>query len=144
MSKVLNKLSQEMKKYGYKFKSVSISHLPEIQESVASLVRQGMISEKLHSTWHFYLDSNKNLPEAKTIFIIAIPQFITRAQFEWQRMSYLADFPPGTFVKADESCAIEILGTILKAGGCKVVKAHLALKTLAVRSGLAKYGKKIF
>ncbi|HEX9896547.1 MAG TPA: 4Fe-4S double cluster binding domain-containing protein [Dehalococcoidales bacterium] len=141
MSEILDKISREMKRYGYKFKSVSISHLPEVQEAVAKLVRQGMISEKLHSNWHFYLDSNKDLPKVETIFIIAMPQSITCAQFEWQGKAYSADFPPGIFIRADESRAGEILSNILKTGGYKVVKAHLALKTLAVRSGLAKYGK---
>jgi epoxyqueuosine reductase len=141
MSDISDKILLEMKRYGYKFKSVSISHLPEVQEAVAKLVRQGMISEQLHSTWHFYLDSNKNLPEAKTIFIIAMPQSISRAQFEWQKTSILADFPPGTFGKVVESQAEKILRGVLEIAGYKVAKAHLALKTLAVRSGLAKYGK---
>jgi epoxyqueuosine reductase len=141
MSEMLNKITREMSRYSYKFKTVSISHLPEVQEAVAKLVRQGMISEELCSNWHFYLDDNKNLPEAKTIFVMAMPRYITRSCFEWQKISYLADFPPGTFVEGHESRAREILEAILKAHGYGVTKAHLALKTLAVRTGLAQYGK---
>ncbi len=130
-----------MKRHGYKLKSVSISHLPEVQEAVAKLVRQKMISEKLHSTWHFYLDSNKNLPEAKTIVVVAMPEPITRVKFEWQRNIYDADIPPNYIFQVDEKRAEKILRGVLEIAGYRVAKAHLALKTLAVRSGLARYGK---
>lgn len=130
-----------MKQYSYKYKSVSISHLPEIQEAVAKLVRQGMISEKLHSTSHFYLDSNKNLPEAKTIVVVAMPEPITRVKFEWQGNIYDTDIPPNYIFQADEKHAEEILRSVLEIAGYRVAKAHLALKTLAVRSGLAHYGR---
>ena len=130
-----------MGQVGYKAKTVSITHLPETQEAVAKLVGQGMISEQLHSTWHFYKQTNKNLPEAKTIIIVALPQPFTRIRFAWQGAAYTADIPPTYFTKADDSHAEVILNDVLGIGGYKVVKARLALKTLAVRSGLARYGR---
>jgi epoxyqueuosine reductase len=120
---------------------VSIAHLQEVQDAVGELVRQGMISEKLHHGWHFYLDGNEKFPEAKTIAIIAMPQFITRVAFKWQGTNYSGNIPPGYFTQKDESCADKILRGILEANGYKLSKARLPLKTLAVRSGLAKYGR---
>lgn len=131
----------ELGKRGFKARTVSIMHLSAVQDAVASLVRQEMISETLHRDWHFYLDTNRDLPAAKTIFVVAIPQPVARAWFEWRSILYPADFPPGTFACADESRAGEIIGSVLKSAGHSVVKAHLALKTLAVRSGLARYGR---
>jgi epoxyqueuosine reductase len=141
MREILDRISLEMKRHGYKHKSVSISHLPEVQEAVAKLVRQGMISEKLHSTWHFYLDSNNNLPEAKTIFVVAMPEPITCVKFAWQGKVLDADIPPNYIYQADENRAAEVLNNVLKPHQYQIAKAHLALKTLAVRSGLARYGK---
>lgn len=141
MGEILDKISREMKRCGFKYKSVSISHLPEVQEAVAKLVRQGMISKQLHSTWHFYLDSNKNLPTAKTIFIIAMPEPITRVKFKWRGHVYYGDIPPNYVYQADENRARDILNSVLKPHKYQISKAHLALKTLAVRSGLARYGK---
>jgi len=138
---VFKQISPAMKQYHYQYKTVSITHLPEVQQAVGNLVRQGLLNSRLHETWHFYLDTNKDIPEAKTIVVVAMPQSFTRIRFEWQRTAYLADIPPNYFAKADDSHAEEILKNVLETAGYRVVKAHLALKTLAVRSGLAAYGR---
>lgn len=141
MSTILDKAYRELQKAGYRAKTVSISHLSEVQESVAKLVREGTINAKLHKNWHFYMDDNKNLPEAKMIFIIAIPEPITRAKFEWQGKTYNADIPPTYIYENDENHAEQILQDAFHDSGYRIARAHLALKTLAVRSGLARYGK---
>ena len=131
-----------MKQFGYKAKTVSITHLPEVQEVVGKLVRQGLLSKRLHERWHFYLKTNENLPEAKTIVIVAMPQPITRIWFTWRGITYPADIPPDYYAKAAyESRAEETLKSVLETTGYKIARAHLALKTLAVRSGLATYGR---
>jgi hypothetical protein len=78
MDAIISRIAKGMEQHHYKFKMVSIVHLSEVQDAVGKLVRQGTISEKLYSGWHFYQDSNQNFPEAKTMFIIAMPQPITR------------------------------------------------------------------
>ena len=142
MNGIMTKIEEGMKQLGYKAKTVSIRHLPEVQESVGKLVRQGLLNKRLHERWHFYLDTNKNLPEANTIIVVAMPQLITRIWFKYKGIAYPADIPPDYFAKAEyESRAEEILNNVLKTAGYKIAKAHLALKTLAVRSGLAEYGR---
>jgi epoxyqueuosine reductase len=130
-----------MEQYHYRFKMVPITHLAEGQDGVGKLVRQGMVSETLSRGWHFYLDGNEKLPEAKTILVIAMPQFITRVTFRKQGKVFAASIPPGYLTRADESRAEKILKNVLENNGNKIVRARLALKTLAVRSGLAKYGR---
>ena len=142
MNGITTKIEEGIKQFRYKAKTVSITHLPEVQESVVELVRQRMISERLHSTWHFYLQTNKNLPDANTIIVVAMPQPITRIWFKHKGISYPADIPPDYFAKAEyESHAEETLENVLETGGYRIARAHLALKTLAVRSGLARYGR---
>jgi len=141
VANVFEQISRAMTQCGYKYKTVSIMHLPEVQDEVGKLVRQGLLNKRLHETWHFYLDTNKNLPGAKTIIVVAMPQPMTRLRFEWQGIAYPADIPPTYFTKADDSRAEEILNSVLETAGYKIAKAHLALKTLAVRSGLARYGR---
>ncbi len=141
MNGIITKIQQGMKQFGYRAKTVSIRHLPEVQEAVGKLVRQGLLNQRLHEGWHFYLQTNENLPEAKTIIVVAMPQPITRIWFKWQGIGYPAEIAPNYIVKADESCAEEILRDLLETAGYKIATAHLALKTLAVRSGLAKYGR---
>ncbi len=141
MNELAHKIQEGMDQFGYKAKTVSIKHLPESQGAVGKLVRQGLLNKQLHERWHFYLKTNKNLPEAKTIIVVAMPQPFTRLRFEWQGMTYPADIPPTYFTQADDSRAEVILNSVLEAAGYKVARAHLALKTLAVQSGLARYGK---
>jgi len=54
-------------------KMVSIAHLSRSTGCSGKLVRRERSVEKLYSGWHFYLDSNKNFPEAKTMIIVAMP-----------------------------------------------------------------------
>lgn len=141
MATAVDKAFRELERAGLKARAVSMAHLPAIRQAVAELVRQGMISETLHHDWHFYLDANNDLPAAKTVFVIAIPQPVTRAWLVWHNISFPADFPPGIFIRSEEAQAAAILDSVLTPLGHRVTKAHLALKTLAVRSGLARYGK---
>jgi len=141
MALVGNKIRDAIKPFGYKARSVSISHLPELQETVGKLVHQGLVNQRLSEKWHFYLKTNENLPEAKTIIITALPQSITRLTFTFKGRDFHGEVTPGYFCAADEARAEEILNQVVGKAGNRIVKARLALKTLAVRSGLAVYGK---
>jgi len=142
MNDILHKIQEGMKQLSYRARTVSMTHLPEAQEGVGKLIRQGLVNEQLHKRWHFYLDTNKDLPEAKTIIIVAMPSLLTRVWFKYKGIEYPADIPPDHFgKKSKESRAEEILDNVLKTAGYKIAKAHLALKTLAVRSRLAVYGR---
>jgi epoxyqueuosine reductase len=142
MNEIVYRIQKGMKQFGYKAKTVPIMHLREVQEAVGKLVRQGLVNERLHERWHFYLQNNESLPEAKTIVVVAMPQPITRLRFEWHGITYPADIPPDYFAKTVyESRAEVTLKDVLEPGGYRIARAHLALKTLAVRSGLARYGR---
>jgi epoxyqueuosine reductase len=138
---ILSEVQKQLSRFRCGFRTVSITHLNELQSAIARLVSQGLVSKRLSDTWRFYTESNTDFPEAQTIIIIAIPQPIVRIVFQWQGAERLAEIAPGYFYRADEIRAEDILKNTLSASGYKVMKAHLALKTLAVRSGLAEYGK---
>ena len=141
MDTINNRIRDAIKPYGYKSKTVSIAHLPEVQEAVGILVRQGLVNRRLSENWHFYRTPNTELPEAKTIIITALPQSITRLTFSWQGRDYSGELAPAEYSQADESRVEEILKKVLGNAGYKITKARLPLKTLAVRSGLARYGR---
>lgn len=141
MNEITSKIQEEMKRCGYQARTVSIIHLPELQEAVGRLVRQGLLNKRLCESWQFYLDTNENLPEAETIIVVAMPHPITRVWFKYRGSAYAADIPPDYFAQTAESRAEAILNNVLKTAGYRITRAHLALKTLAVRSGLAQYGR---
>lgn len=142
MNNVVRRMDERMAQVGYSARCVSIEHLAESQGSVAGLISQGSIDTWLHEKWHFYLKTNDSLPEARTIIVVAMPQPFTRVSFLRYGTTYHADVAPSYFTRDGDSRAEEILASVLQAAGeYEVKKAHLALKTLAVRSGLAKYGR---
>lgn len=141
MNNLVHAMRRKMEQFRYDFATVSIAHLGELQDSVGGLVRDGLLHRRLYSKWHFYLKTNDSLPEAKTIIVAAIPQALVRISFLRHGVEYYADIPPSYFTRDNESRAEAILADVLQTSGYKVAKAHLAMKTLAVRSGLAKYGK---
>jgi epoxyqueuosine reductase len=138
---IAQKIREEMKRCGWQVRTVSIKRLPEVQEAVGRLVGQGLLDKRLYESWNFYLDSNKSLPKAKTIIVVAMPHPISRVWFKYKGSVHPADIPSHYFFRITESRAKAILNNVLKTAGFKAVKAHLALKTLAVRSGLATYGR---
>jgi epoxyqueuosine reductase len=142
MDDIFGNMQVAMKQLDYEARTVSIVHLSEVQEAVGNLIRRGFVNEGLHRRWHFHLDTDKSLPEARTIIIAAMPSPLTRIWFKHKGIAYPADIPPDHFGRrAKESRAREALSGVLRTAGYKIAQAHLALKTLAVRSGLAAYGR---
>jgi epoxyqueuosine reductase len=134
-------ITEQMKLHAYKFRTVSIKHLPEVQDAVGNLARDGTLNERLAKEWQFYKNANNDFPEAKTIIVIAMPQSIFTMSFRWQGTNYGVIVPPGYILETDDSDAELILKNTLVSKGYRISRARPALKTLAVRSGLAQYGR---
>jgi epoxyqueuosine reductase len=133
----------QLRQSGFQAKTVSVSHLPEVQDSIDSLVLKGLIDESLTRTFlgHFHYDPSAALPAASTIFIVSMPLPVTRLTFHWQGKTFSGNLAPGYFSKAEDIRRRDTLSQALETAGYKMATAELPLKTLAVRSGLAQYGK---
>jgi epoxyqueuosine reductase len=133
---------QELQKHGFKAKTFSITHLPELQEDVDRLIRDGMVSKAFQETYlQFKYNASEVLPGVRTVFIVAIPQPVTRATFVRKGNTYRADVPPTYIGGSDEARVKDVLTGVLEPAGYRFVRASLPVKTLAVRSGLAQYGR---
>jgi epoxyqueuosine reductase len=132
-----------MSQQGFKAKTVSVTHLPELQENIDRLIRQGLIDESLQKSFltRFRYDPSEVLLGAKSVFMVSIPLPITRVTFIWQGRTYRGDLAPGYFSKTENIRAGDTLSSVLETAGYRSVNAELPLKTLAVRSGLAQYGR---
>jgi len=127
---------------GVKLKTVSIRHLAELKEDVEKLQRQGLLDKHLAEVYlQFNYDVSAALPGARCLLIVAMPQPLTSAVFNWQGKMYPCDIPPTYIRKADDARVTDALTAIVRPDGFKLVRVHLPVKTLAVRSGLAQYGK---
>jgi epoxyqueuosine reductase len=127
---------------GFKLKTVSIRRIPELKEDVEKLKRQHLLDKHFAEVYlQFKYDVTAVLPGAKSILIAAVPQPLTRAGFIRYGIVYNVDIPPTYIRKADDARVKDALTAIVRTDGFKVTRVHLPVKTLAVRSGLAQYGK---
>ncbi|MFX1234186.1 MAG: 4Fe-4S double cluster binding domain-containing protein [Promethearchaeota archaeon] len=135
------------KKFVYKYKTVSVDHLTELQEDINKLRFAGKLS--INKTYRSYIDTKKfeipqNFPYAKSIIILAIYGRLALVTFHVNDNNYDVMIPPNYYDDGITSEDFEnvIQNEIIKEPGYKVQPAtKLHLKLLAVRSGLGKYGR---
>ena len=126
---------------GFKARSVSILRLAEVKEDIEKIKRQGLLDKHLAEVYlQFDYDVTASLPGVQSLLIIAIPQPVTRATFSWRNKAYTGDIPPTYVGKTDDAHVKDTLTTLV-GPEFKLVRVHLPVKTLAVKSGLAQYGK---
>ncbi len=133
--------------FNYKYKTVSVDHLDEMQEDIDKLRREGKLSN--NETYRSYIDSKKfeipeTLPNAKSIIIIAIFSKPALVNFHLNGKKHEVIIPPNYY---DDGTTFEdfeklILDEIIREPGYKIEYTNkLHVKLLTVRSGLGRYGR---
>ena len=117
---------------------VSISRLVKVESALIGLKRSGTISANCYPELTKYLnfDYKSALPEAISIIVVASPQPPTRVFFG----GHAVIIPP-TYIYSDIwKNQLKLVTDYLQPRGYHVARARLPFKTLAVCSGLGKYG----
>jgi epoxyqueuosine reductase len=127
---------------GYYASTVSISHLDELKEELALKYKMGFFDEKFFQErlTSFQWNPRILLKEAKSIILIAVPQPNVALIFHWQGVDRVVNIPP-TYDVSINAVLKNYLEDILRSEGYHVASTSLPLKLLAVRSGLAAYGR---
>jgi epoxyqueuosine reductase len=142
MNRLDAKIREQLESCGFEYRVVNISHLPELLETIHKLEREGAVDKQVITNYFKYITDTSGKPvDAKTIFIIAMPETLTRISFTLADRVLQTVIPPTYIGAQDDSRAKEALSNVLSPEGYKIVRARLPLKTLAVRSGLAIYRK---
>ena len=139
----LKAMKDEFDRLHAKFRTVSVSHIPEIKDEITGWTKQGMIQPAFYDENYglFKFDSTQIPPEARSLIIIAIPQGITTLDFRLHGQSHLTMIPPTYPYSRLRATCQEILTRIFSSSRNTVVKAGVPFKLLTVRSGLGRYGK---
>jgi len=133
-----------LKEHGYRARVVSLDRVALLQRQLSCLRNDGFFDEAFFQerlSW-FKFQVPETLRNARSIIVAAMPRPQTRATFTVGGRRWPLIIPP-TYTayeqvqKRFEGVAAEILGK----SGYAVVRTSLPLKQLAVRSGLAEYGK---
>jgi epoxyqueuosine reductase len=132
----------QLKQQKFEVRIVSIEHIPDLENAIEQHHRQGLFSNDLYNEWigKFEFTLPEDLPNAKSILVIAAPQPQFQVSFSWRTESHSAIIPPNYLCHSDR-LAENILSRILGREKYTAANNLLPKKLLAVRSGLAKYGK---
>lgn len=127
---------------GYEFQIVSSTHLNELEDELEFRKKtdgfnEGFYSERLTS---FKYSPSDEFKEFKSIIIFAVPQPTSLLLFRINGEDRHVYIPPTYDISVD-SLIENDLRKILTPKGINLEKAVLPLKLLAVRCGLAEYGR---
>ena len=143
MKTIIDELHSEFGKIHAKFRTVSIIHLKELQTEINKWKRNGLFNEKFFKQYlsGFSFKPSITFPNACSIIIIGVPQKIIPVNFFYKGKQYQTVLPPTYVYSEIRTNCKEILFRVLGNNGYFIDRAILPLKLLAVKSGLAKYGK---
>ncbi len=128
---------------GWRGRLVPIARLHDLREAVAGRHVRGELDESLYQEQLAVLASQAVDPaEATTILVVAVPTSPMRVSFLWRGARIPAVLPP-TYVshRPRTRNVQEVLSGWLDRAGFRSSAPELPLKTLAVCSGLAEYGR---
>jgi epoxyqueuosine reductase len=139
----MEELFSQLTQRGYKGRVVAIQHLGDLQEEIEGRYGEGLFDQELYQTYlaAFAFRLPDSLPEARSIIVVAVPQSQTGVTFTWNGERVRFIIPPTYFEQGTENRVRELLARVLEPAGYRVAEAVLPKKLLAVRSGLAAYGK---
>jgi epoxyqueuosine reductase len=139
LSKPLNTVLNEQ---GYRGKIVSIEHVGELETEIMERYRKGLLDPDLYNAYlaSFDFACQQKLKDARSLIIITVPQPQVQLTFLREDKSYAVFIPP-TYYSAIDNEVADFLKTVLQPQGYQLQKVRLPEKLLAVRSGLAFYGK---
>jgi epoxyqueuosine reductase len=127
---------------GYRGTIVSVAHLRDLQNDIDTLHKQGLFDEAFFSEELSGFDFSipDGIPRAKSLIIAAAPQPQVRVTFTLGDKKLPCTIPP-TYSMATDRKIEKLLRAQLKPAGYHIQTVNIPRKLLAVRSGLARYGK---
>jgi len=135
-------LNEQLASQGYRSEILSSDHIQGLQKDIESQYRHGLFDEEFYTEelTGFDFKIADSLSGSKSLIIVAAPQPRVRVTFNRQGESYHVIIPP-TYSSETDRQIQKLLEHHLNPAGFQVKKAKLPWKLLAVRSGLARYGK---
>lgn len=141
----MDKLMQEIHAGGCEARFVSICRLADLKNDIESRHEQGLFDTGFYQErlTRFEFQPPSEMPDARSILVLAKPTPQTGVVFHWNGESKTVILPPTYAGYTALPLQIESwLNEFLNPLGYRALKAmRLPLKPLAVRSGLADYGR---
>ncbi|MGE5341340.1 MAG: 4Fe-4S double cluster binding domain-containing protein [Candidatus Omnitrophota bacterium] len=132
--------------FDFKYRTMSVSHLPQLKEWIDTLEKEGKISNNpiyLKYINAFEYQPPKKFPNAQSVIILSIPLKIAVLTVNLKGKKQDILIPTGYVTPEFNLKEIRnyFLNRVMKEKGKRIEVANLPLKSLAVRTGLAEYGR---
>jgi len=135
-------ICSRLKKRGYRGTVVPVEHVAQLKHEIEERLSRKEIDARLYERYltYFKFDVAASLPGACSIIMTAAPQPQRRAAFQFHGQKYSGIIPPTYYHDTDDPIS-QILQNVLTSSGLHHHPVPLPAKLLAVRSGMAEYGK---
>ncbi len=141
-SGVARQICSGLERKGCRGRIVSIQHLTDLKKEIDLSHNQGVFDELFYREClsGFQFNFSEAFPNARSIIITSAPQPQQKVSFQFEGRTYDFTVPPTYSYHTDQLVEKAIMD-VLEPMKWHIYKARLPEKLLAVRSGLAKYGK---
>ncbi len=144
MDTVIEQFYSVLGERGFKGRIVSIRHLHDLQNEIENHHAQGLFDEAFYQERlsFFSFQPPEDLPLAASLIVVAVPRPQTKVSFTWNGKTLALTIPP-TYMRYWEvdKQIVTLSAKWLVSKGYHIASAKLPKKLLAVRSGLAEYGR---
>jgi epoxyqueuosine reductase len=144
MENITEALYTRLESRGLRCRAVPLRHLGQLQEDILERNSEGQFDEAFYRERISFFDFSlpKALSEAQSMLVVATPRPQTPVQFNYGGQTLTLILPP-TYQGYSQAIhqAQELLEEFLEKEGYYIARACLPEKLLAVRSGLAEYGR---
>ena len=129
-------------KQGFQVKIVSIEHVGDLETEIMTRYQKGLLDPDLYDAYlaSFDFACHQKFKDARSLIVVSVPQPQVKVTFFREDKSYPVVIPP-TYYFAIDNDVTDLLKADLEPQGYQLQKVRLPDKLLAVRSGLAQYGK---
>jgi epoxyqueuosine reductase len=144
VNEILQKFHSDLRLHGYKGKIVHAKRIPELRNDIRIRHEQNLIYPQLYEDYkaYFEFEPKVDFAQINSLFIIAAPVPQYEVRFTMNRNKLALIIPP-TYLYGQEIITQlkDFMSELLIPEGYNAAYAQLPQKTLAVRSGLAEYGR---
>jgi epoxyqueuosine reductase len=141
---VQTELVERLESEGYRARVTSSRRMDELKANIDARLKEGSLKREVYEMYKQPLTASPpaGMPAHRSIIVVAVPQPQVRFTFAVNGRRLAAIVPP-TYLhnSAIDAGVRTALDDILRPGGYRAVTASLPRKLLAVRSGLAEYGR---
>jgi epoxyqueuosine reductase len=140
---MLRAIDTALREAGFRHRVVGVEIVQDLNDTFAMLLDRGLFSEGLYAE---YTESLRFVPppgmgEVRSLVVVAAPSPPVTVLFHLDAGPVEATIPPTYISSSIRSRSQELLSGILVPAGFSVARVPMPVKLLAVRAGLAEYGR---